>query len=214
MAHFPTKFAKILLLSIVGLAAPLSGGSAQDKPVVLLIARGDAVYGATALERGIDKEANVIIRKLNEQGYAVEVATEDGKDLQAGGSKLKVDEKLADVKVTRYAGVIIPCMNNTTVPASAVKIVQDMHGRGVPVAAQNGGVLILGAAGVLKERNYAISDDLKWDPTVQNGVLKGVGVVQDGDILTSGVCPAQAMKTGLKDGTDELVTTFAAMLKK
>ena len=49
---------------------------------------------------------------------------------------------------------------------------------------------------------------------MQNGVLKGVGVVQDGDILTSGVCPAQAMKTGLKDGTDELVTTFAAMLKK
>lgn len=51
-------------------------------------------------------------------------------------------------------------------------------------------------------------------PYIREGVFKGVGVVQDGDVVTSGVCPYWAQTTGLKDGTDELVTTFAAMLKK
>ncbi len=132
--------------------------------------------------------------------------------IQAAGSTLKVDKKLADVQVTHYAGVIIPCMTTINVPPSAVKIVEDMHSRNLPVAAQNGGVVVLDAAGVLEGRNYSTGEDVK--SYVRDGVLKGVGVVQDGDIVTSGVCPYSAQTTGLKDGTDELVTTFAAMLKK
>jgi hypothetical protein len=65
---------------------------------------------------------------------------------------------------------------------------------------------------VLEGRSYAIGQDLQ--SYVHDGVLKGVGVVRDGEIVTSGVCPFSPQMTGLKDGTDELVTTFAAMPKK
>ena len=117
MTHYPVKFVKsilVLLLSIVGLAVPLSGGSGQDRLVVLLIARGDnPPLGEASLKVAIDKEVNAIIRKLNGSGYAVDVATEDGKDITAAGSTLKVNKKLADVQVTDYDGVIIPFMSHS-----------------------------------------------------------------------------------------------------
>lgn len=218
MNRHSLKFVKsflVLLLSIVGLAIPLSAKSAQDKPVVLLIARGDnPPQGEASLKIAIDKEVNTIISKLSGLGYAVDIASEDGKDITAAGSTLKVDKKLADVQAANYVGVVIPCMVQVYVPTAAVKIVQDMQSKNLPIAAQNGGVLVLDAAGVLKGRNYAIGSELKPFVHEQLGVLKGNGVVQDGDIVTSGVCPYFSQTTGLKDGTDELVTTFAAMLKK
>ena len=188
------------------------GPEIKNKPVVLLIARGEApVAGETSLKIAIDKEANTIIGKLNGLGYAVEVASEDGKDIQAAGSTLKVDKKLADVQVTDYVGVIIPCMTSGNFK-SGLKIVQDMQSRNLPVAAQNGGVLVLAAAGVLKGRNYSIGEG--FERYVKDGVFKGVEVVRDGNILTSGICPYTAQRTGLKDGTDELVTAFASMLEE
>ena len=186
-------------------------GVTHNKPVVLLIARGEATAGGEpSLKIAIDKEANAIIGKLNGLGYTVEVASEDGKNIQAGGSTLKVDKKLADVQVTDYVGVIIPCMSSGNI-LSGLKIVQDMHSRNLPVAAQNGGVLILATAGVLKGRNYSIGEG--FERYVKDGVFTGVGVVRVGNILTSGICPNAAQRTGLKDGTDELVMAFAGMLK-
>jgi hypothetical protein len=159
MTRHPVKFVKsilVLLLSIAGLAIPLSAGYAQDRPVVLLIARGDnPPLGEASLKVAIDKEVNTIISKLNGLGYAVDVASENGKDITAAGSTLKVDKKLADVQATHYSGVVIPYMSHVNVPAEAVKIVQDMQSRNLPVAAQNGGVLVLDVAGALKGRNYA-----------------------------------------------------------
>jgi len=115
----------VLLLSVVGLAIPLSSVSAQDKPVVLLIARGaDPPQGEASLKVAIDKEVSAIISKLNALGYAVDVASEDGKDIAAQGSTLKVDKKLADVQPANYVGVIVPCMVHVNVPPDAVKIVQ------------------------------------------------------------------------------------------
>ncbi len=52
----------VLLLSILCLSIPQPAASAEDKPVVLMIARGDApVAGETSLKVAIDKEANTII---------------------------------------------------------------------------------------------------------------------------------------------------------
>ena len=36
------------------------------------------------------------------------------------------------------------------------------------------------------------------------GIYSGRGVVQDGNIMTSGTCPMMAKMTGYKDGTAEL----------
>lgn len=204
----------VLVLSIVGLSAPLSPASAQDKPTVLMIARMDMapVAGEAGVKVGIDREAKVMISKLNAFGYAVDVASDDGKDIQAGGSSLKVDKKLADVNSSRYVGVIIPCMTAGWAPPEAVRIVSEMQSRNLPVAAQNGGVFVLDAAGTLEGRSYAVGRDIQ--KYVKHGALKGEGVVRDGDIVTSGVCPFAAQSFGLKDGTDELVATFVAMLKE
>ncbi len=204
----------VLLFSIFGLSIPPSPGHAQDKPTVLMIARMDMapVAGEAGVKVGIDQEANVMIGKLNAFGYAVDVASDDGKDIQAGGSTLKVDKKLADVDSSRYVGVIIPCMTAGWPPSDAVRIVSEMQSRNRPVAAQNGGVFVLDAAGALEGRNYAAGRDIQ--KYVKHGALKGEGVVRDGDIVTSGVCPFAAQSFGVKDGTDELVTTFVSMLKE
>ena len=177
-----------------------------------MIARDDAPpFGETSLKIAIDKEVNTFIGRLGALGYAVDVASENGKDISAGGSTLTVDKKHAEAKITHRVCVIIPCMVQGNVPTSAVKIAQDMPSRNMPAAALNGGVLILAGAGVLEGRNYAIGQNLQ--PYVHDGDLKGIRVVRDGDIVTSGVCPFSAQVSGLKDGTDELVTAFAAMLK-
>ena len=218
MNRHPLKFVKsvlVLLLSIVGLAIPLSSASAQDKPVVLMIARGaDPPQGEASLKIAIDKEVSAIISKLNALGYAVDVASDDGKDIIVQGSTLKVDKKLSDVEAANYVGVIVPCMVHVNVPPDAVKILQNMQSRNLPVAAQNGGVLVLDAAGLLKGRNYSISPALKGLVHEREAVLKDPGVVRDGEVVTSAICPNFSQATGMKDETDELVTTFAAMLKK
>jgi hypothetical protein len=64
-----------------------------------------------------------------------------------------------------------------------------------PVAAQLGGVTILAKAGILKGKKYAFaSDPLKTtprrkiiDPNFTGAIYSGRGVVQDGNIITSGM---------------------------
>jgi hypothetical protein len=84
-------------------------------------------------------------------------------------------------------------MVHGNVPLAAIKIVQDMQSRGLPVA-QNGGVLALASAGLLKGRNDSIGDGM--EAYVPDGVFKGVAVVQDGDILTSGTRSFSARREG------------------
>jgi putative intracellular protease/amidase len=204
----------VLLMSVLGLCLALPTVRAEDKPAVLLIARDEQPFsfGEQSVKIAIDKEVATIVNKLSALGYTVDVASEDGKDIQAAGSTLKVSKKLAEVDVAKYVGVIIPCMVHGNVPPSAVKIIQDMQSKGLPVAAQNGGVLVLGAAGVLKDRNYSVGDGLQI--YVHDGVFKGVSVVKDGNILTSGTCSFSAQANGTRDLTDDFVTAFAGMLKK
>jgi hypothetical protein len=69
MKHHPLKHVKyilVLLLSILGLSMPIPAGSAEERPVVLMIARSAAPYdGERSLKVAIDKEDNAIIDKLN-----------------------------------------------------------------------------------------------------------------------------------------------------
>jgi hypothetical protein len=126
------KTALFLLLSFLALCFPALAVGAEEKPVVLLIARGETTVGGQAtLKVEIEKQVDTIIDRLNALGYAVDVASESGELIQAGESTLKVDKKLADVEVQNYVGVIIPCMGEKegAIPQRAVKIVQDMYSR-------------------------------------------------------------------------------------
>ena len=91
-------------------------------------------------------------------------------------------------------------------PAEALEIAKKAVAQGKPVAAQVGGVALLGMAGVLEGRQFALFDELK--SLVPGGIHKGQGVVQDGNIITSGICPYMAQGTGNPDGTAELTQKF------
>ena len=88
-------------------------------------------------------------------------------------------------------------------------------------------------AGILKGKKYAYpSDPTKFDPARPSGavaaadpqfndaIYSGRGVIQDGVIITSGVCPyiekftKQQGMEGFVDGTPELTRVLISSLKK
>ena len=93
-------------------------------------------------------------------------------------------------------------------------IVKEAVGEGKPVAAQVSSILILAEAGVLSGKKYAfISEERAAEhSTLKDAMYGGYGVVQDGKIITSGVCPFGAKRRGLQDGTTKLTKTLITEL--
>jgi transcriptional regulator GlxA family with amidase domain len=85
---------------------------------------------------------------------------------------------------------------------------------GKPVAAQFGAVYTLAEAGLLKGKRYAIFSEPEEDSRFDGAVYSGNGVVQDGNIITSGTCPFIARQEGATDGTPKLTQTLIDELKK
>jgi len=212
-----------ILLSVVVCGAL---AHAEPGPKVLLIPREGYSYD---LELMLTKEVGVMTRMLNEAGFEVVVATTTGRPIKAPTRTLKPDFMLAEVKLDEYAGIIMPCMAVGMYPGppvspEAVTIVKQAVSDGKPVAAQAGSVIILAEAGVLEGKRYAFSGNpLKTSPRRKRtdprftgaGTYSGLGVVQDGNVITSGVCPTIAILfPGLSDGTTKLTQTFIAELKK
>ena len=182
---------------------------------VLLIAQEQS----EDMELMLTKEVGVMVSMLEKAGYKVVVASASGQPITGGATNLKSDLKLADVNVDDYAGFVFPCMavplDPPRPPAEALEIAKKAVAQGKPVAAQVGGVALLGMAGVLEGKQFALFDELK--SLVPGGIHKGQGVVQDGNIITSGICPYMAQGTGNPDGTAELtqklIDALAASLK-
>lgn len=63
---------------------------------------------------------------------------------------------------------------------------------------------MLAKAGLLEGKKYGLNVDTGMDPVFRSGTYSGRGVVQDGNIITSGVCPWIAKDTGYQDGTIKL----------
>ncbi len=171
------------------------------------------------LELMLNKEVGVMKEMLEQSGFDVVVATASGQRLAAGTATLEPDLKLADVKSADYSGVIIPCMGSgASTPApetpQAAVIVKEAVAAGKPVAAQLASVLILAEAGVMSGKKYASSEEeVKEKPVLADAIYSGTGVIQDGKIITSGVCPLIEKNQGLKDGTPELTKALIAEMK-
>lgn len=195
----------LLLVGLVALAVvPVWASGQKGSKQVLMIVRdflADMPYM-------LDKEVGTMTSMLREAGYYVVVASDSGKAINGGPVSLKVEEHLSGVRIKRYAGVIIPCMAAgdaqpaMRVPDSAVTLVKQAFDAGLPIAAQNSAVEILGRAGIMKGKQYAV--DAAFFTFVPGGIYKGYGVVQDGKIISSGTCPYLARETARKDGTREL----------
>jgi putative intracellular protease/amidase len=183
---------------------PMKPGENQ----VLLVAQEES----RDMELMLTKEVAVMMDMLEKAGYNVVVASPSGRPITGGAATLKPHMKLADVKVDDYAGFIFPCMaanEDSPVPA-AVEVAKMAAATGKPMAAQVVGATTLGAAGILKGKQIG------WvEPPgdhVPGAIYKGNGVVQDGNIVTSGSCPFGAKMAGSKDGTPELTQKFIDLL--
>jgi protease I len=213
--HFSKEFVmKRLLIAIVLCTYVLS--YAQNTPRVLLFMRNAQTSGD--LEYMLKKEAGVMKDTLEKSGYKVVIATLDGSSFSAGSTTVKADIKLAEAKVADYAGFILPCLAVPSVPEppevspEAIALVKGAISAGKPVAAQLGSLWTLAEAGLLKGKKYAYAMVTKH-PYFAGATFAGTGVVRDGLIITSGICPYMALKTKMKDATEELALALVAAMK-
>ncbi len=159
--------------------------------------------GSANIELMVTRGLAVMIRILEEAGFDAVVASAAGKPFAGGTISIPSDLKLSDVRVANYAGFLLPCMAAgesalAPVPTEAVRIVAGAGALGKPIAAQRSGLYTLSEAGLLHGRRHAF-----LAPVFTEGIYSGTGVVQDGNVITSAVCPYQAQNRP-PDGTAEL----------
>jgi protease I len=203
----------VILSLILVVAACNLYAEAQASGKVLLIAREGEVE-PEVLELMLTKEVGVMVSTLEKAGFEVAVASASGAPLKGTDTTVEPDMKLADVKVADYDGFIMPCMTVDALPPEASQIVKQAVAAGKPVAAQFGAVYTLAEAGVLTGMRYAIFTEPKDDDRFAGATYRGNGVVQDGNIITSGICPYVAKQQNLTDGTPKLTQTLIDAMKK
>jgi protease I len=200
-------------LLIAAVLITISLAWAAGRPKVLLFMRS----GSADLEFMLKNEVMVMKNTLEQSGVEVVVATLDGSDFSAGPLTVKADIRLADAKVDDYAGFILPCMMVASYPEpeisrEAMDLVRGFIAAGKPVAAQTGSLWTLAKAGVLKGKKYAYAFAEKHQ-YFEGATFDGTGVVRDGLVLTSRLCPHMARTLKTKDGTEELARSLAEAMK-
>ena len=203
----------IVLLSMLTITAPTR---AENVPQVLLIPR----EGASAhLELMLTDEVGVMRNLLEKAGFKVVVATVTGETIKGSDVTLIPNINLSEVKVGDYVGFLLSCMAagipGPPVSPEAVSIVKQAVREGKPVAAQHSAVIILAEAGVLVGKRYGSYMDLyPRIPSFKDAIYGGRGVVQDGKIITSAICPELKSVTGSPDNTAELTQTLITVLSQ
>ena len=200
-------------LFIAALLSAFIISCARSSPKVLLFVRD----GSVDLEYMLKKEVAVMKDTLERSGFKVVIATFDGSNFSAGSARMKTDIKLADVNVADYAGFILPCMaagdsSDMKIPPESVALVRKAISAGKPVAAQTGSVWSLAEAGALKGKKYASTAEQKT-PNFSGAIYSGTGVVRDGLVLTSALCPYMARVRKVNDGTEQLALALVDAIK-
>ena len=211
----------IIAMILVSMVLCVALVHAEPGPKVLLIPREG---NSGNLELMLTKEVGVMVAMLEKAGFEVVVATALGVSIAARTTTLRPDLKLADVKVDDYAGFIQACMavgiaHAPPQPPEAVAIVKQAAAQEKPIAAQLGAVQILAEAGILKGKRHAflfdpLGNGPHKDPKFVGAIYSGRNVVQDGNIITSGICPFIGDRQSQPDGTAELTQKLITELKK
>jgi protease I len=183
-----------------------------DAPRVLLYLEDNSAE----LQYMLIHEVGQMKEILEHSGFQVSIATLSGEILKTDSITVKPDLRLSDVNINDYAGFMMPCMatNDTIVTAEEKSFVKTVSDHGKPLAAQMGAVWILAKAGMLDGKKYAIFEDPGNEAVFKNAIYSGNGVIRDGNIITSGICPWMAKMSGQKDGTTELTNTLVAVIKE
>lgn len=203
------------IMTVVGLLLFVHAAMPQQGGKVLLIIRDVKLADPPYLEWAITKEAGVMKEMLQKAGYVVEVASPTGESWGTPTHALKPDRKLSDINVANYKGFVIPCLaiESQALHPDLAAVIKSAVEKGKLVAAQTGGVALLAKAGVMLGKKYAVVGQVV--PELKDGVYSGSGVVKDGNIITSGICPVSAREfKGMQDGTSKLMEVLIAELKR
>ncbi len=178
---------------------------------------------STDLDLMIKMEVGVMTTLLKGAGFEVDIATTSGQSILGPTQKIEKVLRLSEINLDNYVGVIMACMAVGMFPGppvspEAVAVVKKALADGKPVAAAANSSIILAEAGVLKGKRYAFLVDpltttetrKRTDPRFIDAIYSGPGVVQDGKIITSGVCPNLERAFAMQGGTIELTKKFIA----
>jgi putative intracellular protease/amidase len=215
-----------IMVILVGIISSSPYGFGQTRSKVLMIPREG--YSAD-LDLMIKMEIGVMRLLLKNAGLDVDVATSSGLPIVGPTEKVTDIKMLRNIKVDDYAGVIIPCMAvggasqpYPAVASEAMAIVRKALSDGKPVATNGNAAVVLAEAGVLKGKKYSyVRDPLQPTQTVpftfpafEDAIYSGSGLVQDGLIITSGICPTIEKTTGMENGTVRLTNAFVTAVQK
>ena len=203
-------------LFLLLLSATLFISCGQDTPKVLLF----ITDGSRDLELMLTKEVVVMKEILEQSSFEVEIATLSGETISVDSVVIEPDLILSDISIADYSGFIFPCMappwekiNN--LDPEVVTFIKKISTKGKPMAAQTLSVADFAKAGVLVGKKYAftIDPDVNNYPDFKGGIYSGEGVVQDGNIITSGTCPWKTREYEKPDGTRELTQLLVKAIK-
>jgi putative intracellular protease/amidase len=203
----------IILTIILSMLISSALTKAVDPPKVLLVLPdGLPDY----IDKMLTEEVSVMKGMLEKAGFKVVAATTDGLPIKGSTVTFTPDLKFSNVKTDDYVGVIVACMGSgepTPKPPGAVLIVKQAISQGKPVAASHSSVTILAEAGVLEGKRYAFRMDAHPRYSGFTGAIYGgTGVVQDGNIMTCGICAQVSGQYLLPDCTTGLTQAFITVL--
>jgi putative intracellular protease/amidase len=187
----------------------------REAPKVLLFIEDNSGHLGYMLTHEVGKMSEL----LKQSGFEIKIATISGEILKADSITVTPNLKLSEVNVNDYAGFIMPCMatKESIVTIEEINFVKSVVNESKPMAAQLGAVFILAKAGVLSGKKYAWADEKNQNvnmyPAFKSGIYSGNGVVQDGNIITSGTCPWMAKMMEHQDGTTELTRALINLIK-
>ncbi|MCY3564731.1 MAG: DJ-1/PfpI family protein [Gammaproteobacteria bacterium] len=191
-----------------------AGSTLADENDILIFVRDDS----RNLELMLEEEVLVIKAMLEAEGFDVDIATVDGKDLVAEGVSVSVDHKIADVSMDDYGGIALPCMApppGSALERTVVGLVAEAAASAKPVAASRGAVGFLAEAGVLEGKRFAYASPVDVDdrPSFRGATFTGTGTERDGLVTTNGICPLASRSLNLPDGTRDMTVAFIESLK-
>ena len=189
-------------------------GSSDRKSVLMFIRDG-----SRDLHLMLEEEVMVMKTMLEAEGYHVETATVDGKDISDGHLTVKIDHKISDISMDDYVAIILPCMappKGSKNESKVVDLVRDAANAGKPIAANRGSVGVLAEAGILKGRRFAGASPVNVEehPCYLGSTYTGTGTERDGLVSTNGICPLAARSLGLPDGTADLTQSLIDSLNE
>lgn len=211
----PCRFSLwILLATALTLITPTITWAAENGRVFMFVRDG-----SRDLDLMLREEVNVMRQMLEGAGYSVDVATTDGAPLIGQTETLTPTVTLAGVDISRYDGVILPCMAPSPglpYPDQALELLKQAVAADLPIAASRGSVGAVALVGGLQGHSYSYAGpvDMADRPEFAGASYMGTGFTLDGDLVTAGICPLAARSLGEPDGTVDLTRAFLQALAR